>query len=67
MAEATLTIKTSTAVMEHLWILAGTGLFGDDIAECAEQLLRERLREVVRDDLGQTLRRFYSEKEERGG
>lgn len=56
----TLTIETSEAVAVSLNELVATGLFGATVEECAEQLLRERLREVGRVELGRNLSRFYS-------
>jgi hypothetical protein len=41
-----LTLETSQPVFEALEQMVATGLFGRNVCEAAEQLMRERLREV---------------------
>ena len=52
---ANLTITTTGAVGYYLRRLVKTGLFGASVEDAAEQLLRERLRQVIREEYGETL------------
>jgi hypothetical protein len=42
----TMKIATTKPVMTHLQRLVSTGLFGKSPAEAAEQLIRERIRDI---------------------
>ena len=44
-----LTMRTTERVLKELGQLAETGLFGKSRGEVAEQLVREKLRELIRE------------------